>query len=204
MTLDRKPVATPGQVRWARRRVLWALGSAGLVSACATRPPSGSDVLSGRLAVQVAATASAAARQISSGFELRGGTQAGELDLLSPLGTVVARARWRPGTVEVASSEGTRRFASLSELARQTVGESIPLEALADWLRARPWSGASHAATDTGFEQAGWRVDVSRASEGFIVVRREAPEPAVTLRARLDTPVAKPFVPFIGPGGGLR
>lgn len=183
-------------VNGAGRRSLRVLltGLAGLMglallAGCATRPQREAvDVLSGRLAVQVAAHGTTEARQVSASFELRGQSQAGELDLLSPLGTVVAQARWRPGGVEVATSEGVRRYASLSELARQALGEPIPLEALADWLRARPWHPLPHQRTDLGFEQAGWQVDLHRAAEGFIMVRRLTPPPAVTLRARLDVP----------------
>lgn len=161
------------------------------IGGCASRPKSAStDVISGRLAVQVAAHGTVQARQLSSIFELRGDSEAGELDLLSPLGTMVVQARWRPELVEVATSEGTRRFGSLSTLARQVLGEPIPLEALADWLRARPWSGLPHAETESGFDQSDWQVDLRRAGEGFITIQRLSPSPAVTLRARLDAPLA--------------
>lgn len=171
------------------RRTLLSAAGLVLIAGCASPPPRESpNLISGRLVVQVAAHGAKPARQMASGFELRGQAQAGQLDLLSPLGTVVLQARWRPDSAEVATSEGTRTYANLSELARRALGEPIPLEALADWLRARPWSGLPHAATSEGFEQAGWQVDLQRAGEGFIAVRRESPPPAITLRARLDAP----------------
>lgn len=176
--------------RLRRRALVSVLLVTLLAAGCATRPPASGESISGRMAVQVAATAKEVARQLSAGFELRGNGQAGELDLVSPLGTVVARARWEPGRVEVATSDGTRRFDSLSEMARRTLGEPIPLEALADWLRARPWPGSDHTAIEGGFEQGGWQVDLQRAAEGFIVAQRQSPAPTVTLRVRLDTPPA--------------
>jgi len=39
----------------------------------------------------------------------------------------------------------TRRFASLDELTREALGESVPIEAWFDWLRGRPWPGAPSA-----------------------------------------------------------
>lgn len=174
------------------RRAWLAWSSVGLISGCATRPPrTVTESISGRMVVQVAARGAVEARQMSTTFELRGHAQAGELDLLSPLGTMVAQARWRPEGAEVATTEGVRRFNNLSELARQVLGEPIPLEALADWLRARPWGGLPHTDTDEGFEQAGWKIDLQRAGEGFISAQRLWPEPKVSVRARLDAP-AKP------------
>jgi outer membrane lipoprotein LolB len=179
------------------RRGLLTLAGLALVGGCATQPKRAvSDAISGRMVLQVAAHGAVQARQMSSAFELRGHSQAGQLDLLSPLGTVVVQARWRPDLAEVSTSEGTRRFASLSELARQAVGEPIPLEALADWLRARPWNGLPQVKTQEGFEQAGWLVDTRRAREGFIAVQRLAPPPSVTLRARLDSPPDLSGIPW--------
>lgn len=180
----------PGDTLMHRRAWL-ALSGLGMLGGCATRPPrTVTESISGRLVVQVAARGTAEARQMSATFELRGQSVEGELDLLSPLGTMVAQARWRPEGAEVATSEGVRRFNNLSEVARQVLGEPIPLEALADWLRARPWGGLPHTDTDEGFEQAGWKVDLQRAGEGFISAQRLWPEPKVSVRARLDAPVS--------------
>jgi outer membrane lipoprotein LolB len=146
----------------------------------------GPQALSGRLGLQIGAYGSAPARQWSAGFELRGSPEAGELDLTSPLGTVVAQARWRPGAAELIQGSERRGFESLGSLALELLGEPVPLEALFDWLRGRPWPQQPHEATGNGFSQAGWAVDVSALSTGGLTARR-AQEPTITLRARLDT-----------------
>ena len=77
-----------------------------------------------------------------------------------------------------------RVYGDLDELSREALGESVPLVALFDWLRGRPWAGAPSRDTAAGFEQLGWEVDRRKAGEGLIVVTRQAP--AVTLRVKLD------------------
>ena len=166
-----------------------ALAAAGLLAACATSapPPGMEDTLSGRLSVQVAPHDGAPARSVSASFDLRGGADRGELQLTSPLGTVMAQARWSPAEVVLKNSEGEKRFRDLPALADDVLGEPLPLAALFDWLRGRPWRGApsrSLAAPASGFEQLGWTVALERWNEGWVVARRSAP-PAVTVRAKL-------------------
>lgn len=175
----------------------WRLGGAALATAllmagCASVPqmaePVG-DTLSGRLAVRVEAGADTPARSENAAFELQGSPTAGRLNLTTPLGSTVAQARWAPGAVVLSTPQGERRFADLDELTREVLGESVPLAALFDWLRGRPWPGApsTAGATPGGFAQLGWTVDLARFAEGWVVARRER-APQVTVRARLETP----------------
>ncbi len=161
--------------------------TAALLSACATAPTPLEGLISGRLAVNVAASTAEPARQLSGSFELRGNAARGQLDLVSPIGVTVAQARWMPGRVELAGPAGPTIFASLDELSEQTFGEPLPLAALFDWLRGRPWAGAPSRPQAGGFEQLGWTVDTSRLAAGQLEARRAAP-PVVTLRARLEDP----------------
>lgn len=171
------------------RRRTWALlGMATTVLAgCATRqpPPPGGDLLTGRLILQIGASGSQPPRQWSAGFELRGSARAGELDLTSPLGTVVAQARWQPGQAELLQGLESMRFEGLAELSRQLLGEAVPLEALFDWLRGRPAPQAPHQLTSSGFVQQGWNIEITGLAEGLFIARRTS-EPAITLRARLE------------------
>lgn len=141
--------------------------------------------MAGRLILQIEAWQSQPARQWSAGFELRGTARAGELDLTSPLGTLVAQARWQPGAAELSQGAERLRFDSLAELARQLLGEAVPLEALFDWLRGRPEPQTPHQATTTGFLQQGWAIDLTSLAAGLFIARR-ASEPAITLRARME------------------
>ena len=178
--------------RAARARTALALCGALLIGACTTVPPAPtatSDTLSGRLALRVEAIGSASPRAFSAAFDLRGDARAGTLGLSTPLGSMLAEARWSPAEVVLATPQGTRRFSTLEELTREVLGESVPIEAWFDWLRGRPWSGAASAASSTstpGFAQLGWQVDLGRFDEGTIVAKRDSPPPTVTVRIRLD------------------
>ena len=157
-----------------------------LLAACATAPsaPAGNAV-AGRLSVVVDAWGTQPPRQAGAGFELSGDAGRGALSLATPVGTLMARATWAPGKVELESPEGRREYASLEDLAEAVLGERLPLQAIADWLRGRPWPGAGHSPTGSGFEQLGWSVQTDRYAQGLLVARRAA-LPVVTLRARLE------------------
>lgn len=139
--------------------------------------------------MQVAASERSGAQSVSAGFELRGRPDAGEIELASALGTLLAQARWTPREVLLVTPQGTRRFADLDQLSREALGEALPLAALFDWLRGRPWPGAASSrlasADRPGFAQLGWEVDLSRFESGLIAAQRPL-APAVQLRVQLD------------------
>lgn len=158
-------------------------------AACATQPPIASTVLSGRLALQVAAYQARPAQSMSASFELAGSARQGELRLSTTLGTTIAAARWSATEAVLVVSEGEKRFADLDALSEAVFGEALPLRAWPDWLHGRPWPEAvSRPRTDgPGFEQLGWSVDTAGAEDGRIVASRAGP-PAVQLRAVMDRP----------------
>lgn len=166
------------------------MAAAAWLAGCTTlEPPPQQAWAQGRLSVRIAASAGQPARSESAAFELRGDGQRGELRLSTPLGTLLAVAAWSPGEATLTTPQGRAAFDTLSGLARESLGEDLPLQALPDWLQGRPWSGAPHrpAAPEgaRGFEQLGWRIDLSRHVDGLLLAEREAP-PAVTLRVRLE------------------
>jgi outer membrane lipoprotein LolB len=166
-----------------------------LLGACALVPPAdpgtSANVLSGRMVVRVEGTDKTAARSLSAGFELRGDPSNGRLSLSSPLGSVLAQARWSHGSVVLATPQGETTFPDLDSLTREVLGQSLPVAALFDWLHGRPWpeapSTANVAPAESGFEQLGWIVDLARFDEAWVVARRER-APVVTVRARMDRP----------------
>lgn len=167
-------------------RAVTALAATLLLAACATTPRPAPE-LSGRLAVRVQAQPDAAARSLVTQFELRGDATAGSLQLTTPIGLTAAEAHWQPGRAELVTPDGRRSFDSLDALAEQMLGEPLPLAALIEWLRGRPWAGAPSRLEAGGFEQLGWRIDLSRLGEGWVLAARER-APAVSVRARLETP----------------
>jgi outer membrane lipoprotein LolB len=178
-------------VRGSRRgplRAGAALLAVALLSACATRPPEPqAGWTSGRLALRVDADDQRPAQSLSAHFELRGDERSGELRLSTSLGTRLAEAQWAPGLALLTSSRGEQRYDDLESLATEALGEALPLQALPDWLAGRPWRGAPALATEPGFEQLGWALDLREHAEGRLSARRAAP-PAVLLRLRLDRP----------------
>lgn len=179
-----------------RRSALAAWSAAALLAACASAPETGpfgsGETLSGRLAVRVDRDENRGPRSENAGFELQGSPKAGRLDLSTPLGSVLAQARWAPGSVVLVTPRGEQRFADLNALTREVLGESIPVAAMFDWLKGRPWAGAPSeplAGTEPGdargFFQLGWSVNLSKFNTGTVVARRAAPR-AVTVRAIVD------------------
>ncbi len=181
--------ALRGRARRAGARGFAALAFVALAgcASVAPEPPPAGDTLSGRLAVRVEATAQAPAQSVSGSFELQGTPRAGRLSLVSPLGTLVAQARWTEQRATLVTPSGETPFENLDALTREMLGESLPVAALFDWLRGRPWPAAPSQAQPQGFEQLGWRVDLARFADGLVTAERAQP-PAVSVRARLDAP----------------
>jgi outer membrane lipoprotein LolB len=174
--------------RRAARAVL-ALVLLGALTACAGLSPTPAPPdLSGRLAVRVDASAQTPSRSFSADFDLRGNADRGLLHLTGPLGATLAEVRWLPGRAELADAQGTRGFATLDAMTHELFGEALPLVALIDWLRGRPWSGAPSVQRADGFEQLGWQIGLGGFADGLVQAWRER-APAVSLRARLDRPL---------------
>jgi outer membrane lipoprotein LolB len=170
------------------------LAAAALLAGCAVPvpapEPTSGEVFSGRLSVQIDAAASSPARSVSAAFELRGDPVVGRLDLSTPLGSVLAQARWSPQHVVLKTPRGETEFADLDALTREALGESLPVAALFDWLHGRPWPGApsrAGAPPGTDFEQLGWTVNLARFDDALVSARRDSPPP-VTVRIKLDRP----------------
>lgn len=158
-----------------------------VLAACASLSPRHGDELSGRLAVNIEPYGAAPARNVTAAFELRGSPDQGELQLTSPLGTVMAQARWNGSEVLLITSDGQKRFPTLAALSQDVLGEALPLQVLFDWLRGRPWPDApSRAEGGKGFVQLGWNVNLERRPEGWVTATRAA-EPVITVRAKLSS-----------------
>ena len=176
----------------------WLIGAALVATALAALPgcagvPSVAsndriDSVSGRLSVRIA---SEPERGVNAGFELIGTAIEGRLLLSGPLGATAAQARWSRGQAWLAVGGVETSYADLDLLTFAALGERIPMAALFDWLRGRPWPGAPAAARSDGmpgFDQLGWQVGLARWPEGWVEAYRPAKlsQPAVTVRVRLE------------------
>jgi outer membrane lipoprotein LolB len=171
-----------------KRRALAAALAFALGGCASLGPQQSPPDLAGRLAVRVDASAQTPARSFSADFDLRGNTDRGTLTLSGPLGATLAEVRWLPGRAELADAQGTRAYDTLDAMAQDLFGEPLPLIALIDWLRGRPWAGAPNVKRDDGFEQLGWRIGLGGFSDGLLQATRDR-TPAVSVRARLEKPV---------------
>lgn len=155
---------------------LAVIALAGLLTACASTPPASppsAHFWRGRLALRIQ---TAEPTSYFASFELSGQPLRGELRLSTPLGTTLAHLRWAPGMALLQSSDGTRSFATLDDLATEATGTAIPIAALFLWLQG------------SAAEAHGWQADLSRMEEGRLLARRLSPTPEAELRLILDQP----------------
>jgi outer membrane lipoprotein LolB len=153
-------------------RRLACLVALAALSACTSAPRQSNPRLwSGRLALQVH---SEPAQHFHAAFELQGSATQGELTLLSPLGSVLARLSWTPQQASL--ERGNERWIrpTVEQLAMQLVQTPLPVQTLFDWIEGR----------DTA--HAGWQVDQSQHPQGQITARRSAPDAPAVLRIVLD------------------
>ena len=165
-----------------------------LLSACASLKHQDAEVregdlrLTGKLSVQVDADDGNPEGHKTGGsgaFELIGGPAAGQLELSTPLGSLVARASWNRNEAILKTPDAERVYFDLDALTREMLGEPIPVAALFDWMRGRAWPDAPSTSLENGFEQLGWRIDLSRFADGVLIATRKA-APTVTLRTRIE------------------
>ena len=159
----------------ARQRVwVLAMACALLTAGCATprmSPVDANAYWTGRMAIQVLKDPP---ESLSAGFELQGSAQAGEMVLLSPIGTTLARLEWTPQGARLAQGQQQVNSPSLQKLGARLTGTELPIAALFEWLAGRP------------AEAPGWQVDLSAHAQGRISAERREPSPGAVLRIALD------------------
>ena len=192
---------------WQRRVSLLCLACA--VSACShlaaqphptAAPPGAGEhnplaaparlALQGQLSIKLLAWQNLPAKGLSLGFFFSGHTDQGLLDLMTPLGTLMAQVGWHADEAWVVNQEGRQTYPDLDELSRQTLGEALPLRSLVHWMQGQPDPAQPSSLTDqTGvFEQAGWRIDTREFAEQRIQATRNASEQqrAIHIKVYLD------------------
>jgi outer membrane lipoprotein LolB len=110
----------------------------------------------------------------SVSFELQGSAEQGQMVLLSPIGTSLARLSWTPQTAWLEQGQDKTESSSLQSLSQRLTGTDLPMTALFEWL-------AGKAA-----DAPGWQVDLSAHSQGRLTARRSTPAPEAVLRILLD------------------
>lgn len=115
--------------------------------------------LAGRIAVRFRDEAS------SGNLAWRHGHSGDEVLITTPLGQGIARiVRTRDGVVLTTPDAREHRAADAEMLTEQVLGFRLPLEGLADWVRARPGGGPFEARRDASgrlaeLQQSGWTIE---------------------------------------------
>ena len=112
----------------------------------------------------------------SAHFELAGAPHKGTLLLYTPVGTIVAKVTWEPGSAVLETSDQTEIYNNLDELTSLYFQQTLPIAALFDWLQGQ----------QTQHIIPGWSVDLEKAPQGIISAQRTDPAPRVRLRAVVD------------------
>jgi outer membrane lipoprotein LolB len=113
-------------------------------------------------------------QQWHASFELQGSAEQGELLLLSPIGTTLAKLSWTPGAARLEQGGRTVTSDNVSSLSERLGGTALPVSALFEWLAGRP------------ADVPGWQADLSGHAQGRLTAQRSQPAPAATLRILLD------------------
>lgn len=145
-------------VRVAPALALLAFGGCAAPRLASPTAAVGTVQLSGRLSL--VSGPSDAQKALYGGFrlELRG-EDAGEFEVFSPLGQMLARARWSAGQASLDDGRQTQTYPSFTAMTRAALGVALPQAALQDWVRGQPASGLPvRPLPDGGFEQLGWQV----------------------------------------------
>lgn len=148
---------------------------------------------SGRLTLKLTAFGAEAAQGVNVAFDLQGHAHEGQLDLSTPLGTLVAQVHWERELATLTTADGAQSFDSLEALTRQVLGEPLPVTAMLSWLHGTPaanapWTALEAAVPPQQFSQAGWNVDLRLLQDGQLQAQRQATneQRGATLRLRLD------------------
>ena len=162
--------------RGLQRRAWLSVCGLGLLAltGCATPRPKPTDTesfWSGRLALQLQSTPP---QNWSASFELQGSAEQGQMTLLSPIGTTLARLSWTPQAALLEQGQDKTESSNLQSLSQRLTGTDLPIAALFEWL-------AGKAA-----DAPGWQVDLSGHPEGRLTARRNTPAPEAVLRILLD------------------
>lgn len=119
--------------------------------------------LQGQLSIKLQAMGKTPAKGLSLGFFFSGNPEAGQLDLITLMGSQLAQVNWTPDEVWLSDDKGKHRYESMAHLSTAVLGEALPLQALMHWMQGAPspqWPSAPGTQPQS-FTQLGWTIDQS-------------------------------------------
>ena len=159
-------------VMLGRARLWVGLMCTGLLAACAGPQPSSFDAQferSGRFLVQVVEPAGKT-ESVQGGFRWRQNESGWQLDLMSPLGSTLARLDANPsGVVLQRPGEPPRRAATAALLVSELFYAQVPVDAMSDWIRGRIVQASDVQSVErdaqdrvVSMSQSGWKIRFDR------------------------------------------
>ena len=150
----------------------------------------------GRFAVRVEEPLTPA-QAMQGGFTWRDTQGRLELDLTNPFGNILARIEVTGKSAVLTQSNGGKlEAATPEELVKIAVGEAIPVQDLRKWLLSQTVAepAMTRVSRDeqrrvTSFEQAGWRVDLSRfdaLGPKLLILSRQDGSKKIVIRLVID------------------
>jgi outer membrane lipoprotein LolB len=147
------------------------------MKAVETPPPIGPSLaLQGQLSVKLEAFGDQPAKGLSLGFFFNGRASDGDMDLMTLMGSQVARLRWSAQHAELTDGQGPHHYPSLAALSEAALGEALPLDTLIHWMqgRADPALPVSAGPAPDTFMQLGWLIDTRQLDEKKLSAQRAA------------------------------
>lgn len=96
-----------------------------------------------------------------------------ELNLVSPLGSTVAKLTRDGNGVQLQSGGKTQQANDVQQLTANTLGWELPLDNLSWWIRGHPAPGVeSETSADGSLQQQGWKIRFVAGEPGSAVPRR--------------------------------
>lgn len=173
MTRPQCAPATCNHLRRLHLRLLGAASLATLLAGCASTPPaspppSEAQLWRGKIALQVEDPENP--QSYSGSFLLKGSLEQGELEVLNPVGNIVAQLHWSEHTATLDNGKEIVHDTSLDTLLGRVFGTPLPTQALFAWLDGK------------AVQTPGWQVNLSRYARGRIDAERYIPGPTAKLR----------------------
>jgi outer membrane biogenesis lipoprotein LolB len=146
--------------------------------------------LQGQLSIKLHAFGKTPAKGLSLGFFFSGDAHKGQLDLITLMGSQLARVDWASDEVWLTDDKGRHRYESMAQLSAAVLSEALPLQSLIHWMQGMPDPEApsTPGGQPQSFVQSGWTIDQSELSVKKLTATRKgtASQRGVFVKVYLD------------------
>ncbi|NBS72600.1 MAG: hypothetical protein EBT78_02430 [Betaproteobacteria bacterium] len=152
------------------------------LTACAQLPKTNSTshndlLIQGRLSLQIDSSPS---QVLFAPFEMRGSASKGQIDIYSPLGSILAQAMWDSEQAVLINGQRRQVFANMNDLEQKLLGTPISLPEVIQFYQSKSITPVLK----------GWVV--KRETPERLVLDRNEPLPHIQLKIQIDSDVSQP------------